>query len=431
MQNRYSRATLVAIAIALATCAPAQQNAGQSASASSPVKLGAVRPGNLVLPQIAIQIGGDANVGQTIQKDLELADVAVTPTNTQGINAAAAADSQGGQGINYEAWTAAGVSYVLRGAANGATGQAELYDVLRRQRMYGTSYQNAGDARRLAHKMADDAIQAISGAPGIFSSRIVLLTGQASGKREVAVMDPDGNNLTVLTQENAIVATPTWGRNGTEIFFTSYKDNNPDLYGITLDRRRFMVSRRPGLNTSPNWSERAQRLALTLSKDGNTEIYTMAADGSGLARLTQNTAADTAPVWSPDGTQIAFTSDETGLPQIYIMSANGSGRRNVSGSGYADSPAWSPDGRKLAYVKRESGGFNIYVQDLASGASTRITTSGDNMEPSWAPNSKHLIYAGTRGGQRNIFLINTDTRQAKQLTTQGTFSSPVWGSLRP
>ncbi len=429
MLRWYSQATLVAISIAAMSCAWSQE--ADKSSGSSPVSFGAVRPGNLVLPQISIQIGGENSVGQVIQKDLELADVASAPSNAQAVNDAAAKDRQIQQGIDFDAWTAAGVTYVLRGVANGAAGQAELYDVASRQRVFGKQYQNAGDSRRLAHKIADDAMQAITGGPGIFSSRIAVLTGQASGKREVAVIDPDGNNMAVLTSENAIVATPAWGRGGREIFFTSYRDNNPDLYGITLNGQKYQVSRRPGLNTSPSWSESAQRLAVTLSKDGNTEIYTMAADGSGLARLTNNPSADTAPAWSPDGAQLAFTSDDAGLPQIYMMSANGSGRRKISNAGYCDSPAWSPDGRKLAFVKREEGGFNIYVQDIQSGATTRITSGGDNMEPSWAPNSRHLVYASGRGSGRNIFLINTETKQAKRLTSQGTFSSPVWGPLQP
>lgn len=430
MLYRFSRATLVAISISALSCAWSQPKATNSSS-PTPVTLGAVRPGNLVLPQISVQIGGDQSTGQTIQKSLELADVASAPTNSQAVTDAAARDRAIQQGIDYDAWTAAGVTYVLRGVANGASGDAELYDVASRQRVFGKKYKNAGDAHRLAFRMADDAIQAITGTPGIFSSKIAVLTGPASGKRELAVVNPDGSGLGVLTSENAIVATPSWGRGGSELYYTSYKDNNPDLYGITMDRSRRVVSRRPGLNTSPSWSEAAQRLAVTLSKDGNTEIYTMGADGSSLARLTNNPSADTSPSWSPDGTQVAFTSDDAGLPQIYIMGANGSGRRKVSNQGYCDSPSWSPDGKKLAYVKREEGGFNVYVMDISSGNSVRITNGGDNMEPAWAPNSRHLVFAGTRGSGRNLYLVNTETKQAKQLTTQGNFSSPVWGPMLP
>src|SRR5690606_7504814 len=104
------------------------------------------------------------------------------------------------------------------------TPQAELYDVAGRRRLFGKSYAAGGNTTLLAHTIADDCMLAITNAPGIFSSRIALLVGPATGKREVAVMDVDGSNLRTISQENSIVATPAWGRNGGEIFFTSYRD---------------------------------------------------------------------------------------------------------------------------------------------------------------------------------------------------------------
>ena len=49
-------------------------------------------------------------------------------------------------------------------------------------------------------------------------------------------------------------------------------------------------------------------IAFTSNRDGNFEIYVMNADGSGLARLTNNSATDLMPSWSPDGQKIAFHS---------------------------------------------------------------------------------------------------------------------------
>jgi TolB protein len=387
-----------------------------------------------VLPQLGISAftgdGQSAGMAEVIQNDLALADVAVRPANKAAAEAAAAGDQRAGS-VQFDGWTAAGVTYVVRGRVSGGEGQLELYDAVTKQRLLGQAYSGAlaRDPRRLAHRMADDIMAALTQSPGIFSTRIAFLSDRGPGRKEVSVMDADGAGVRQLTNESALVSAPAWGLNGTEIYFTSYRDNNPDLYGITLDGRRFEISRRPGLNTSPSWCEALGRLAVSLSKDGNSEIYTMSRDGRDLARLTNSPDADTAPAWSPDGSRIAFTSDRSGQPQIYLMDASGGPARLVSHGGYCDSAAWSPDGRRLAYVAREQGEFNIYMVDIAGGGPAIQLTRGqrDNRDPSWGPSSKHLVFSSNRSGRHEIYMMNTDTRVAKQLTRTGGATSPVWG----
>lgn len=422
-------------AVGAKPAAESEKKTEAAAVAATPaiLNLGAVRPGNLVLPQLAVQFAG-GDIGNRVQYDITLADVAMPPANAEAAATAAEKDKQLGTGVDYDAWTVAGVSYVLRGVQSApGTAQAELFDVASRRRAFGQSYNGAAaqDVARLAHRIADDTIQAINGGTGIFSSRIAYLGDFSGGIKEVIVMDPDGQNLRQLTNEHALVASPAWGRGAQEVYFTSYRENNPDLYGITLDGRRFQVSRRPGMNTAPSWNEAAQRLAVMLSKDGNSEIYTMGAEGANLARLTRTSSdvADTSPDWSPDGAQIAFTSDDTGQPGIYIMNRDGSGNHRVTGSGYFDSVSWSPDGKRLAYVAREAGEFNVYMHDIATNTPTRLTHSqGDNTDPSWGPDSRHLVFASTRSSGRNIYMMNTDTRVAKPITKSGNCGSPVWSA---
>ncbi|MEI7635431.1 MAG: Tol-Pal system beta propeller repeat protein TolB [bacterium] len=399
--------------------------------------IGAVRPSNLVLPQMGVSAfdGGaeSATIAEIVQNDLELADAAIRPRNQQAAAAAAAQDKQSG-GVSYDGWAAAGVMYVLRGVLNGSEAQSELYDIASKQRVLGNNYTGFAQkgARKLAHKIADDIMTALSNPPGIFSSQICCLMERGGGRREVMVMDADGAGARQLTNEGAIVTSPAWGRNGTEIYYTSYRDNNPDLYGVTLAGQRFEISRRPGLNTSPSWSESLQRIAVTLSKDGNSEIYTMTRDGRDLARLTNSPDTDTATDWSPDGSRIAFTSDRDGKPQIYVMSAGGGDAQRISTGGYCDSPSWSPDSRKLAYVVREGGEFNIYVADLTSGGPAVQLMRGqrDNKDPSWAPDSKHIVFTSNRGGAMQIYMMNTDVKTAHQLTRNAAgCSSPAWGPL--
>lgn len=417
------------------SAAPATAKA-KASSAKAPVptpgaqSLGAVRPSNLVLPQFAVSsFSGATEVAQIVANDLALADVAAAANSSPAVEQARQQDARSGT-VDLDAWTAAGVHYVLRGELSGNRATAELYDVASRRRLLGNSYSGirSGEERRLAHQIADDVITALTNRTGMFSSYICALV-ERHGTKELVIMEPDGGNLRQLTREEALMATPAWGKNGAVIYVTSYRDNNPDLIGVTLRGQRFEVSRRPGLNTSPSWCEAIQRLAVTLSKDGNCEIYTMSADGRDLVRLTDNSDADTAPAWSPDGSRIAFTSDRSGTPQIYVMGADGSEPTRISTGRYCDSPAWSPDGSKIAYVVREGGEFNIRVREIGTGQEVQLTHGqGANRDPSWAPDSRHLVFVSDRAGSNDLYLIDIQVKVAHRIA-EGNFSEPAWGPL--
>ena len=68
----------------------------------------------------------------------------------------------------------------------------------------------------------------------------------------------------------------------------------------------------------------------------------MNADGSGVARLTNNPASDGFSSWSSDGRRIAFISDRDGNLEIYAMNADGSGATRLTDNpGYDTLPAWT------------------------------------------------------------------------------------------
>ncbi|MCJ7570015.1 MAG: hypothetical protein MUO58_21095 [Anaerolineales bacterium] len=97
------------------------------------------------------------------------------------------------------------------------------------------------------------------------------------------------------------------------------------------------------LGEFPVWSPDGSLVAFHSSRDGNMEIYVMKANGSLVARLTDNEADDMFPAWSSDGTKIAFHSNRDGNLEVYMMNVDGSNLRNLTNNPAEDTfPAWHP-----------------------------------------------------------------------------------------
>jgi Tol biopolymer transport system component len=71
--------------------------------------------------------------------------------------------------------------------------------------------------------------------------------------------------------------------------------------------------------SNPEASPDGQQVAFMSQRDGNWEVYIVNLDGSGLQRLTRNSANDGLPTWSPNGQHIAFVSDRDGDWAVWAM----------------------------------------------------------------------------------------------------------------
>jgi len=168
------------------------------------------------------------------------------------------------------------------------------------------------------------------------------------------------------------------------------------------------------------------RIAFTSTRDaGDTELYTVAADGTGLARLTARFGADDQPSWSPDGTLLAFRSHRDGNTDIYVMRTDGSGVRRVTTDASADSePTWAPDGQRLAFNRNG----DIYVIGLDGAGERQLTTSPFfDGQPAWSPDGQWIAFTSTRTGNGEVFAARADGSVEVNLTNRiGADSDPTW-----
>lgn len=266
-----------------------------------------------------------------------------------------------------------------------------------------------GQTRAIAHRMADDIVEAVTGHKGIASMRIVL-TGNRTGKKELYLCDSDGGGVRQLTGEGRIVVGPNWSPDGNSIVYTSFLKDFPDIYRIDLSRnRRELLANYGGLNTGSAISPDGKDLALILSKDGNPELYLKNLRSGRLTRLTATPrATEASPTWSPDGQQLVYVSDSSGKPQLYIIPVTGGAPRRISNRGIENvAPDWGPNGL-ITCSSRSGGRYTIAVIQPSSGQTVYLTTDGaDYEDPSWAPDGRHIVAARSVNYQSSLYLLDT------------------------
>jgi TolB protein len=287
----------------------------------------------------------------------------------------------------------------------------------------------SGQSRVIAHRMADDIVQAVTGHKGIASMRIVLV-GNRTGKKELYLCDSDGGEVRQLTGEGRIAIGPNWGPDGNSIVYTSYMRDFPDVCRIDLNRnQRTSLANYSGLNTGASISPDGKDLALILSKDGNPELYIKNIRSGKLTRLTNSPrAAEASPDWSPDGSQLVYASDQggTGRPQLYIISRDGGTPRRISNRGTENvAPDWGPNGL-IACASRSGGQYVIAVIQPSSGQMSYLVSDGaDYEDPSWAPDGRHIVAARSIKYQSSIYLLDTvSDRPVALLQGSGSWYSP-------
>lgn len=334
-------------------------------------------------------------------------------------------------------WSRLGAEYLLRLEVEFPGTQMQvrwrLFDTSPEQEIAkGTLESERQSWRTLAHRISNEIVRTLTGERGIFLTQIAYIRKIGKGK-EIFVSDYDGANERQITKLNTINLSPTFSPDGTEVYFTSYKDGQPHLYRVGINGGGVTkVAGFPGIVAAPAISPDGSLIACVLSKDGNSEIYLLDRQGKVVRRLTTHRAIDTSPTWSPDGRRIAFTSDRAGSPQIYLMNVDGTNVQRLTTEGdYNDSPIWSARGDRVTFVSRTPRGrFDLASIDI-DGTGYRIMTDlGSNENPHFSPDGKHIIFASTRLGGGDIFTSDVSGRNQRRLTRTGDCSNPAWGPIR-
>jgi len=389
----------------------------------------------LALPPLTTREGADEmTLRQTLENDLVVTGYfRLLPLD--GPLLTLAEKERGAAQIDHAAWAAFGAELLLRADVVRQDGRlvlrATLFDVGARAQLLSREESDAAaEAPRLAHRLADAVVRALTGGPGLALTRIAATWSNGTSPKRVVIMDYDGRNQRPLSADGVLALYPAWFPDGTRVAYVTYRQGRPEIVAqnVTTGQVR-SIAFFPGLNASPAISPDGRQLLLVLSRDGNPEVYRMAVDGSELKRLTFTPAVETSPVWSPDGAQIALVSDQGGGPQVHLLGANGGRMRRVSFMGnYATSPDWSPRGERIIFNSLIENTFQLVILDPATGNQEQLTFDAEHKEnPAFAPNGRHVVYSQGRGNAYRLVVIDTLTGERFPVTrAKGSFTSPAW-----
>ena len=313
-----------------------------------------------------------------------------------------------------------------------------LWDVFAEQQMTGLAFTSTPENwRRVAHLIADQIYERLTGERGYFDTRIVYVseTGPMTQRmKRLAIMDQDGANHRFLTDGSYLVLTPRFSPTAQEITYLAYINNRPRVYIYNIDTgQQEILGDFPGMTYAPRFSPDGRKVVMSLAQSGNSDVYTMDLQTRSVERLTTSASIDTSPSYSPDGERITFNSDRGGSQQIYVMDAHGGGIQRISfGSGRYATPVWSPRGDLIAFTKIDSGTFYIGVM-RPDGSGERLLTESFLVEgPTWAPNGRVLMYfrqdqtTEAGGGDVSLWSIDLTGYNERRVATPLMGSDPAW-----
>ncbi|WP_394561048.1 Tol-Pal system beta propeller repeat protein TolB [Aquipseudomonas alcaligenes] len=342
--------------------------------------------------------------------------------------------------IIYRDWQALGAQYVMVGSIvpNGARLQVQfaLFNVATQQQVVaGTVGGTTDQLRDMAHHIADQSFEKLTGIKGAFSTKMLYVTAERFGVNNTRYTlqrsDYDGARGVTLLQSREPILSPRYAPDGRRIAYVSFEQRRPRIFMQHIDTgRREQLTNFEGLNGAPAFSPDGNRLAFVLSKDGNPEIYVMDLGSRQIQRVTNSGSIETEPFWGKDGQTLYFTSDRAGKPQIYKQSISGGAAQRVTFTGnYNANPKLSADEKTLVMIHRQDGftNFKVAAQDLVTSRLRILSETSLDDSPTVAPNGTMLIYATRQQGRGVLMLVSTNGRVRLPIpTAQGDVREPSW-----
>lgn len=282
-------------------------------------------------------------------------------------------------------------------------------------------------------------VMAVNQPPTYTRGRIVFVSDR-DGNPEIYSCNPDGSNISRLTNDAAGYDEPAWSPDGKHIAFVSDRTGHPEIYIMNADgsnvvRRTFLEN----YTQNPAWSPDGSTIAYSSNGNDSANISVVGAMSGSPKVLFEDLGRITSPSWSPDGTKLALVSDRIAydfVRDIYTINSDGTNLTALTDDMFDRldylSPRWSPSGTKLAVMIREdisTSGAELVPPQYStrigvmnrdgSGIATIISGGILGTKISWSPDGTNIIYTSLSGSRKDISWVSAEGSASGIIVTNG------------
>lgn len=236
------------------------------------------------------------------------------------------------------------------------------------------------------------------------TNKILYISKQGilSGTAQVYLSNPDGTNISQLTNNNLENHSATFSTDGSKVLIYSYSLTSDSL-------GKFIMMNSDGNNKTsipfpsniskywgynPNFSANDSMFIFAgyvIFQDSSRKegLFRINTDGTNLTQILDSTLIPDYPQISPDGSKIAFVGYENRNYNIFTIDLNGTNLNKLTNftftfghNIFTELPSWSEDGSKIAFASNFNRPdlstepdkyYEIYVMDKNGSNITQLT----------------------------------------------------------
>ena len=354
------------------------------------------------------------------------------------------------RGFRWQNWKLSGADFLIFSDYSINEDQISFniyfYNINSKNTLLKKSYKGRADnSLQLIDKASNDIIKRLSGRKGIFETKILAVRNMGKVKKELFVMDWNGENKKRITYHRSIVLAPAWSNEGTKVAYSAFVYNKKIksqtaalfLYDFKTNKTKVLSARR-GANLGSDFFPKDKELLVTLgSGRGLLDIFKLNLKTMALSPLTQGPKGviNVEPAIHSRSRRMVFSSDKSGKTMIYTMNLRGGDIKQITYAGhYNSNPDWHPYKEDIVFSGLSKGRMDLFLISNKGTGLRRLTslkkTNGRwaNCEsPSFSPDGRFVVFSSDVSGNYQLYIMNLDDLSIERITfDRYNYKSPKW-----